>query len=703
MKHKRVTAAGRLSIVLLLILSGMALAAGTPVWWDNPKGLPNWTQTIATGTASNTGPQAQYIIAKIDVDNEYREGYSKYVWAQVEWSLVEGTGSFQTGFTDHLIKWLNDDGSCPASPEEDYPDPDGYGFMKCEGDFAPQFGYANGYELSYFKISPQPACERLEIRFEVGPNSRIDYRVEIQTVCINWDFGDAPDPAYPTVQKHDGARHIVTSDCYLGSLIDAEENGQPDAAAAGDDLNGDDEDGVLFADPGHLTQGSPAALTVTATKAGYLNAWVDFNANGSWADPGEQVFTAFAVAAGANSLNFAIPTDAALGVTFARFRFGTDQTLSFTGAAGDGEVEDYQIEILPAEYDFGDASDPTFPTLLASDGARHLKGNLLLGKLIDAEPDGQQNNEAEGDDDGGLDDEDGVIFDENTLITKHHASVIVTASSPGFLNAWVDFNGNGSWADPGEQIFIDKTLVAGENPLTFYIPDSALTTGVASRFRFNSTGKLTPAGAADDGEVEDYIIPIEVPVELSSFTARMVPGGVLLEWTTQSETENLGFHLFRAGSSDDFRQITSQLIPGAGTTAAAHSYRYEDNGVESGRSYRYKLADLDHSGHLQFGAPIEVTVAAPDQFELGQNYPNPFNPSTIIPFKIKQAGFVSLEIYNLKGQMVRALVSRSLQAGSHAVVWDGRDAKGNAVPSGSYIYKITTAAFEQSKRMEFIK
>jgi len=96
-------------------------------------------------------------------------------------------------------------------------------------------------------------------------------------------------------------------------------------------------------------------------------------------------------------------------------------------------------------------------------------------------------------------------------------------------------------------------------------------------------------------------------------------------------------------------------------------------------------------------------VAAPDQFELGQNYPNPFNPSTIIPFKLKQAGFVSLEIYNLKGQIVRALVSRTLQAGSHAVVWDGRDAKGGAAPSGSYIYKITTSGFEQSKRMEFIK
>jgi hypothetical protein len=686
-----------------MVMTGFALAAGTPVWWDNPKGLPNWTRTIATGTASNTGPQAQYIIAKIDVPNTYRENYSKYIWAQVEWSLVEGTGKFMTGFTDHLIKWLNSADQCPASPEEEYPDPDGYGFMKCEGDFAPEFGFLAGYELSYFKITPQPACERLEVRFEVGPNSRIDYRIEIQTVCINWDYGDAPDPEYPTLAKKNGACHIVTGDCFLGSLIDHEENGQPNADATGDDLNGDDEEGVLFATPDHLTQGSPVALTVTASKAGYLNAWADFDANGSWADPGEQIFTGAALQAGANSLNFTIPAAAALGTTFLRFRFGTDQSLSFSGPAGDGEVEDYQIAILPAEYDFGDAPDPTFPTLLANDGARHRKGNLMLGALIDAEEDGLQSAEAVGDDNGGQDDEDGVLFDENTLITGKWASIIVTASSAGFLNAWVDFNDNGSWNEAGEQIFKDRILSAGENPLTFYIPDTAKTLDVCARFRFNSAGKLTPAGAAEDGEVEDYQIPLKVPVELSSFTARVHEGAVILEWITQSETENVGFHIYRAEAAGEYSQITSRLIEGAGTSANAHAYSYEDGAVEAGQTYRYKLADLDRGGHLEFGTPLEITVAAPDQFELGQNYPNPFNPSTIIPFKIKQSGFVSLDIYNLKGQLVRSLVQRSMPAGSHAVVWDGRDGKGAAVPSGSYLYKLKTAGFEQSRRMEYIK
>jgi len=703
MEHQRANATGRIILGLLLVLTGLAAAAGTPVWWDNPKGLPNWTKTIATGTASNTGPQAQYIIAKIDVPNTYRENYSKYVWAQVEWRLVDGTGKFMTGFTDHLIKWLNSAEQCPSSPELEYPDPDGYGFMKCEGDFAPEFGFANGYELSYTKITPQPACERLEIRFEVGPNSRVDYRVEIQTVCINWDFGDAPDPAYPTLLKNNGARHIVTGDCFLGAGIDKEENGQPNADASGDDLNGDDEDGVLFATPHHLPQGTPVALSVTASRAGYLNAWVDFNANGSWADAGEQVFSAVALQAGANALSFTLPADARIGLTFARFRFGTDAQLGFTGPAGDGEVEDYPIEILPAEFDFGDAPDPSFPTLLASDGARHRIGNLRLGKLIDPEPDGQPSAEARGDDADSLADEDGVVFDEKSLITGHKGTVIVTASSIGFLNAWIDFNDNGSWKQEGEQIFKDKILSPGENSLTFYIPDTAKTKSVCARFRFNSTGKLEPTGAAEDGEVEDYKIRLDVPVELSSFTARSEGNAVLLEWVTRSETENLGFHLFRAEGPGEFVQITARLIEGAGTSSGTHAYSYQDGAVEPGKTYRYKLADLDRSGHLEFGAPVEITVAAPGEFELGQNYPNPFNPTTILPFKLKESGFVSLDLFNMKGQLVRSLVRRALPAGSHAVVWDGRDASGSTLPSGPYIFKLKAGGFEQSRRMELIK
>ena len=114
--------------------------------------------------------------------------------------------------------------------------------------------------------------------------------------------------------------------------------------------------------------------------------------------------------------------------------------------------------------DFGDAPDPKDPTLLASDGARHLLGSgVYLGACVDAELDGQPTALAAGDDTGlslftsGLcatvgDDENGVVF-TSTLIPGSNAGVNVTASSTCTLSAWIDFNADGDWTDAGEDIF----------------------------------------------------------------------------------------------------------------------------------------------------------------------------------------------------------------------------------------------------------
>jgi len=162
---------------------------------------------------------------------------------------------------------------------------------------------------------------------------------------IGVDFGDAPDPTYPTLLASDGARHSFDGLFHLGASVDGETDGQPTAAADGDDLDGtDDEDGVVFTSG--LGRGVDAAVEVTASGSGLLNAFVDFNADGDWIDPGEQVFTDQAVVAGPNSLSFAVPLAATLGPTFARFRLSSSSGLGPTGHATDGEVEDYRVEIV---------------------------------------------------------------------------------------------------------------------------------------------------------------------------------------------------------------------------------------------------------------------------------------------------------------------------------------------------------------------
>lgn len=164
------------------------------------------------------------------------------------------------------------------------------------------------------------------------------------------DFGDCPAP-YPTLNANTGASHTNDGVTYLGSQIDIENDGIPDPAALGDDNNNlADEDGVIF--PETFRVGGTPEIKVIANAFGYLNAWIDFNRNGSWADAGDQVFANQPLTVGLNVLNVAVPASAKVGNTYSRFRFNTTGGLSFTGSAMNGEVEDYMIAVLPANWGF---------------------------------------------------------------------------------------------------------------------------------------------------------------------------------------------------------------------------------------------------------------------------------------------------------------------------------------------------------------
>jgi len=180
--------------------------------------------------------------------------------------------------------------------------------------------------------------------FEDGETEDYLLRVDRQFV-EKLDFGDAPDPTYPTLSASNGAAHVIVPNIFLGLTIDPEADGQPDATATGDDNDGnDDEDGVVFTSA--LIPGQWATVDLTAGAAGLLDAWVDFNADGSWAEPNDQIFVLQLLLPGLNSLSFWVPATATANInTFARFRFSTVGGLPFTGPASDGEVEDYSVKI----------------------------------------------------------------------------------------------------------------------------------------------------------------------------------------------------------------------------------------------------------------------------------------------------------------------------------------------------------------------
>jgi hypothetical protein len=327
-----------------------------------------------------------------------------------------------------------------------------------------------------------------------------------------YDLGDAPDPTFPTLLASNGARHVLVNGVWLGSSVDAEHDGFPTADHTGDDANGtpDDEDGVTIPT---LNAGQSATIAVNASVAGFLNAWIDFNNDGDWNDAGEQIFSDQALAAGNNNLLLNVPVSAVSGTVCTRWRFvqasdGPSAVDAPTGETMSGEVEDHPAVIR--QLDFGDAPDPSFPTLLANDGARHvIVSGVHLGAGVDQEGDGQQTASHDGDDASG-DDEDGVTIP--TLVAGNASTITVVASASGILNAWIDFNNDGDWNDAGEQIVTDQPVNGGSNTINITVPANpfgASQATVCTRWRFvraaDGAGAVnSPTGEAPSGEVEDH-------------------------------------------------------------------------------------------------------------------------------------------------------------------------------------------------------
>ena len=104
-----------------------------------------------------------------------------------------------------------------------------------------------------------------------------------------------------------------------------------------------------------------------------------------------------------------------------------------------------------------------------------------------------------------------------------------------------------------------------------------------------------------------------------------------------------------------------------------------------------------------YGVDSDDPVVTPAPSILHPNFPNPFNPSTTISFDMPKSGHARLSVYNVKGQLVRALLNEQRGFGSHSVVWDGTDANGNTVPSGLYFYRLNTDNHSETRKMMLMK
>ncbi len=252
----------------------------------------------------------------------------------------------------------------------------------------------------------------------------------------------------------------------------------------------------------------------------------------------------------------------------------------------------------------------------------------------------------------------------------------------GYEVGWdsVSATGSGSYAHAIDAGTSTRASVCGLTPGTWY---------VAVRTR-NALG-MTSAWSA-----EHVVTLTATAVAISVFDAESSPEGVALRWDVSPAADApAGFRIERAADGD---ATVAVVAPRLDASARA----FVDRTVVPGTGYTYWLVARDASGGQTRSAPVHV-VTEPPALVLNQNVPNPFNPSTTIRFVVPTDGPVRLDVFDVRGARVVTLVDATLSAGAHAVSWNGRDARGRAVASGSYFCRLVAAGGSATRKMLLVK
>lgn len=206
-----------------------------------------------------------------------------------------------------------------------------------------------------------------------------------------------------------------------------------------------------------------------------------------------------------------------------------------------------------------------------------------------------------------------------------------------------------------------------------------------------------------------------LPVELFLFSAEHCNGEVLIKWTSESETDNLGFILERSvgtlqESPTQWLTIasykTNNSLMGQGSTSACTEYNFFDCRAQPSSTYCYRLSDVDIYGRVKILDLLEITFGPeiPEETQLGPAFPNPFNQQTNIVFKLAEETSVVLSVYDIQARLVANLINGThKRPGSYNIHWAGNDDFGRQAASGTYILHMHAGNVIQSQKVLLLR
>ncbi|UCD17712.1 MAG: T9SS type A sorting domain-containing protein, partial [Candidatus Zixiibacteriota bacterium] len=219
----------------------------------------------------------------------------------------------------------------------------------------------------------------------------------------------------------------------------------------------------------------------------------------------------------------------------------------------------------------------------------------------------------------------------------------------------------------------------------------------------------SPKPVAGYSEVAMGYMPNDSGYVLAANSAMDLGGFALTLELIEGDAADIHFHseladcdmTVKSGREGSLLRLLVYGEEGQQIPAGTNHFLIVDNSV----TFKIREVQFSSAYGTMLGSVFKEDLAelVPHGFELHQNHPNPFNPATEISFELPRTSRVTLAVYNLLGQEIATLIDRELQAGRHAVIWNGRDESGRKVSSGVYLYRIQADEFSKSKKMILLK
>ena len=126
--------------------------------------------------------------------------------------------------------------------------------------------------------------------------------------------------------------------------------------------------------------------------------------------------------------------------------------------------------------------------------------------------------------------------------------------------------------------------------------------------------------------------------------------------------------------------------------------RFEQTGSTAGVGLAF-----DNFSPASLPVSVDLSTVPSGSANIRLTYPNPFNPQTTIGFEFPRQAWAEVAIYELTGRCVSILAKRVFAAGDHTVDWNGRDSQGRAMPSGTYIVRLSTDSGVEARKVSLIR